>query len=122
MVLADAAWIGKVLANLLGNAVKYSAPDQPIFVTAESQGDFLAISVADRGPGIDPFEQQMIFDKFYRGRSYTDPAQRQRISGTGMGLAIAKAIVNAHGGAISVTSQLGHGSVFTFTLPVAKAS
>jgi signal transduction histidine kinase len=64
----------------------------------------------------------MTFDKFYRGRSYTDPAQRQRISGTGMGLAIAKAIVNAHGGAISVASQAGHGSVFTFTLAKAKAS
>ena len=57
----------------------------------------------------------MIFDKFYRGQG-----QRQRVSGTGMGLAIARAIVNAHGGAISVTSQLGHGSVFTFTLPIAK--
>jgi len=113
MVLADAAWIGKVLANLLGNAVKYSPPDQPIFVTAEQHGNFLAISVADRGNGIDSFEQQMIFDKFYRGQG-----QRQRVSGTGMGLAIAKAIVNAHGGQISVTSQLGHGSVFTFTLPV----
>jgi len=116
-VLVDAAWIGKVLANLLGNAVKYSPPDQPIFVTAEPQGGMLAISVADRGAGIDPFEQQMIFDKFYRGQG-----QRQRISGTGMGLAIARAIVNAHGGQISVTSQLGHGSVFTFTLPVAKVN
>ena len=117
MVLADAAWTGKVLANLLGNAVKYSPPEEPIFVTAERQGEFLAISVADRGSGIDPFEQQMIFDKFYRGQG-----QRQSISGTGMGLAIAKAIVNAHGGTISVTSQLGHGSVFTFTLLTAKAN
>ena len=116
-VLVDGAWIGKVLANLLGNAVKYSPPGQPIFVTAEPAGDLLAISVADRGAGIDSFEQQMIFDKFYRGQG-----QRQRVSGTGMGLAIAKAIVNAHGGQISVTSQLGHGSVFTFTLPIAKAS
>ncbi len=79
----------------------------------------LAISVADRGAGIDPFEQAMIFDKFYRGRSYRDPANGNRVSGTGMGLAIARAIVNAHGGTIAVTSQLGHGSVFTFTLPVA---
>ena len=115
--MVDAAWIGKVLANLLGNAVKYSPPDQPIFLTAEPRGDMLAVSVADRGAGIDTFEQQMIFDKFYRGQG-----QRQRISGTGMGLAIAKAIVEAHGGQISVTSQLGHGSVFTFTLPVAKAN
>ena len=113
-VLADPAWIGKVLANLLGNAVKYSPPDQPIFVTADPQGDMLAINVADRGAGIDPLEQGMIFDKFYRGQG-----QRSRVSGTGMGLAIARAIVNAHGGTIGVTSQLGHGSVFTFTLPIA---
>ncbi|HXE06328.1 MAG TPA: ATP-binding protein [Acidobacteriaceae bacterium] len=120
MVLADAAWMGKVLANLLGNAVKYSPLDQPIFLTAELQNDFVAISVADRGQGIDPFEQESIFDKFYRGRSYRDPALRQHIAGTGMGLAIARAIVDAHGGTISVTSQRGHGSVFTFTLPVAR--
>jgi two-component system sensor histidine kinase KdpD len=75
----------------------------------------LAISVADRGAGIEPLEQEMIFDKFYRGQG-----QRQRISGTGMGLAISRAIVNAHGGTIGVTSQLGHGSVFTFTLPIAN--
>jgi two-component system sensor histidine kinase KdpD len=120
-VLADTVWIGKVLANLLGNAVKYSPPGpsgqaQPVFVSAERQGDMLAISVADRGAGIDPLEQGMVFDKFYRGQG-----QRNRVSGTGMGLAICRAIVNAHGGTIGVTSQLGHGSVFTFTLPIARA-
>ncbi|MGA1982179.1 MAG: ATP-binding protein [Acidobacteriaceae bacterium] len=119
-VIADAGWIHKVLANLLGNAVKYSpavppAPAQPIYITADRVGDTVAISVADRGAGIDAIEQAMIFDKFYRGQG-----QRNRVSGTGMGLAIARAIVNAHGGAISVTSQLGHGSVFTFTLPIAR--
>jgi two-component system, OmpR family, sensor histidine kinase KdpD len=119
-VTADAAWIHKVLANLLGNAVKYSPADQPIYVSAEAQGDMLAISVADRGAGIDPLEQGMIFDKFYRGRSYRDPAERNRISGTGMGLAICRAIVTANGGAIGVTSQPGHGSVFTFTLPIVR--
>jgi two-component system sensor histidine kinase KdpD len=72
----------------------------------------VAFSVADRGAGIEPLEQEMIFDKFYRGQG-----QRERISGTGMGLAICRAIVDAHGGKIGVTSQLGHGSVFTFTLP-----
>jgi two-component system sensor histidine kinase KdpD len=71
-------------------------------------------SVADRGPGIDDYEQGLIFDKFYRGRD-----QRLRVEGTGMGLAIAKAIVEAHGGQIGVTSQLGHGSVFYFNLPLA---
>jgi len=114
-VLADAAWIEKVLINLLGNAAKYSPASQPVFVSAEPQGEMLAISVADRGEGIDPMEQSMVFDKFYRGQG-----QRSRVSGTGMGLAICRAIVNAHGGTISVTSQLGHGSVFTFTLPIAR--
>jgi two-component system sensor histidine kinase KdpD len=120
MVRADAAWIEKVLLNLLANATKYSPANQPIFVSADPQGDMLAISVADRGAGIDPLEQGMIFDKFYRGQSYRDPNQRNRIGGTGMGLAIARAIVTAHGGTIGVTSQMGHGSVFTFTLPIAR--
>jgi two-component system sensor histidine kinase KdpD len=71
-------------------------------------------SVSDRGPGIDDFEQALIFDKFYRGRN-----QRLAVQGTGMGLAITKAIVEAHGGTIGVTSQLGHGSVFYFMLPLA---
>ncbi|HEX9199224.1 MAG TPA: ATP-binding protein [Acidobacteriaceae bacterium] len=125
-VLADAAWIHKVLSNLIGNAIKYSPASpsgqaEPIFVSAEPQAaDMLAISVADRGAGIDPLEQGMIFDKFYRGQSYRDPTLRQRVPGTGMGLAISRAIVAAHGGAISVTSQLNHGSVFTFTLPIAR--
>jgi two-component system sensor histidine kinase KdpD len=118
--LADSDWVLKVLANLLGNAAKYSPASQPIFVSADQQGDMLAISVGDRGAGIDPLEQGMIFDKFYRGQSYRDPNQRNRVGGTGMGLAIARAIVNAHGGSIGVTSQLGHGSVFTFTLRIAR--
>jgi len=114
-VIADAAWIEKVLINLLANAAKYSPAAQPIFVSADPRGDMLAISVADRGEGIDPLEQGMVFDKFYRGQG-----QRMRVSGTGMGLAICRAIVTAHGGTIGVTSQLGHGSVFTFTLPIAR--
>ena len=114
-VLADKAWIEKVLVNLLGNAMKYSPQDQPIFVSADPQKEMLSISVADRGTGIDPLEEGMIFDKFYRG-----PSQRNQVSGTGMGLAICRAIVNAHGGTIGVTSQLNHGSVFTFTLPIAR--
>ena len=71
-------------------------------------------SVTDRGAGIDDFEQSLIFDKFYRGRD-----QRYTVQGTGMGLTIAKAIVEAHDGTISVTSQPGHGSVFSFELPTA---
>jgi two-component system sensor histidine kinase KdpD len=111
-VAADPVWMRKVLLNLLENAAKYSARD-PIEVRAEQAGDSVWISVADRGIGIDPREQSLIFDKFYRGRS-----QVQRVPGTGMGLAICRAILQAHGGTISVRSQPGRGSVFTFSLSV----
>jgi two-component system sensor histidine kinase KdpD len=113
-VVMDAVWIKKVLRHLLENAAKYSAPGSPIFVSSEVKNDRLITSVADRGAGIDDLERSMIFDKFYRGQS-----QRYRVQGTGMGLAIVKAIVEAHSGRIEVTSQLGHGSVFSFGLPLA---
>lgn len=106
--------IKDVLNQLLENAGKYSPPDAPVRISAEKRGAYVAVNVADRGPGIDDFEQSLIFDKFYRGKD-----QRYSVQGTGMGLSIAKAIVEAHGGTISVTSQLGHGSVFSFTLPYA---
>ena len=110
----DVAWIKKVLQHLLENAAKYSPPGSSIFVSAEAKNSRLITSVADRGAGIDDLERSMVFDKFYRGQS-----QRYRVQGTGMGLAIVKAIVEAHGGRIEVTSQLGHGSVFSFGLPLA---
>jgi len=113
-VRVDPARISEVLTHLLENAAKYSAPDTPIQITAEVRGRTLMVSVSDHGTGIDDFEQSLIFEKFYRGRN-----QRMQVQGTGMGLAIAKAIVEAHGGEIGVTSQLGHGSVFYFTLPLA---
>jgi len=112
-VLADVARAREALVHLIDNANRYSPAGHPIVITAERSGDFVAFSVADRGPGIDSLEQSLIFQKFYRGKD-----QRYAIEGTGMGLPIAKAIVEAHGGSISVTSQLGQGSVFTFTLPV----
>lgn len=114
-VRIDLLRISEVVTQLLENAVKYSPPGSPIHITGEQRGNMMMISVADRGPGIDDFEQTMIFDKFYRGRN-----QRLQVQGTGMGLAIAKAIVEAHGGEIGVTSQLGRGSVFYFTVPVAQ--
>ena len=113
-VRADLDRSKDILVQLIDNAHLYSPKDQPVTISADTTGDFVTLSVADRGPGIDPFEQGLIFDKFYRGRD-----QRYQVRGTGMGLPIARAIVAAHGGNISVTSQLGHGSVFSFTLPVA---
>jgi two-component system sensor histidine kinase KdpD len=114
-VRADLARAKEVLVQLLENANLYSEKDTPIIVSAENGGNFVTFSVADRGPGIDTMEQGLIFDKFYRGKD-----QRSVIQGTGMGLPISKAIVEAHGGTISVTSQLHHGSVFSFALPIAR--
>jgi two-component system sensor histidine kinase KdpD len=114
LVRMDVARITEVLVHLLDNASKYSAPGTIIQITAEHRDGEIVTSIADHGPGIDEIEQPMIFEKFYRGRD-----QRMLIQGTGMGLAIAKAIVELHGGAIGVTSQLGRGSLFYFSLPVA---
>lgn len=109
----DAARIKEVLVHLLENGAKYSPAGAPIRLTAEVKDQTLTINIADCGPGIDDFEQSLVFEKFYRGRN-----QRVQVHGTGMGLAICKAIVEAHGGRLGVTSQLGHGSVFYFSLPV----
>jgi two-component system sensor histidine kinase KdpD len=113
MVRMDAERIREVLMHVLDNAGKYAAPGTPIKVTGEVKSDRLVISVADRGPGIDSLEQALIFDKFYRGGG-----QRYTAPGTGMGLAIAKVIMEAHRGAIGVVSQLGSGSVFSISLPI----
>ena len=115
-VRADLERAKEALVQLIDNANLYSPKEEPITITAELTGDTVTTSVADHGPGIDDFEQTMIFDKFYRGKD-----QRYLVRGTGMGLPIAKAIIAAQQGAISVTSQLGHGSVFSFTLPVDHA-
>jgi two-component system, OmpR family, sensor histidine kinase KdpD len=112
-VRVDLARAKEALVHLIENANRYSPHDQPITITAEGNGDFVITSVADRGDGIEDPEQSLIFEKFYRGKN-----QRYTIQGTGMGLPIAKAIVEAHGGSISLTSQRGHGSVFSFTLPI----
>lgn len=116
-VQADFARAEEVLVHLIQNANLYSSPDHAITISAEEKDEFVQFSVADQGPGIGEAELSLIFDKFYRG---TD--QRYRVQGTGMGLPIAKAIVEAHGGTIGVISQVGHGSVFSFTLPIFKGT
>ncbi len=116
-VRMDLERIREVLMHLLENAGKYSKPGTPIKVSGELKDGMLVTSVADRGPGIDSFEQSLIFEKFYRGQH-----QRYSAPGTGMGLAIAKVIIEAHGGMIGVVSQPGNGSVFSFSLPVENIS
>jgi two-component system sensor histidine kinase KdpD len=111
----DVERIREVVMHLAENAGKYSKAGTPIKVSCEVNDGRLVTSIADRGPGIDSFEQSLIFEKFYRGQH-----QRYSAPGTGMGLAIAKVIVEAHGGTIGVVSQIGSGSVFSFTLPVEK--
>jgi two-component system, OmpR family, sensor histidine kinase KdpD len=115
-VLVDPAFLQKALCNLLENAAKYSGKGTPITVSAEAMQDRVAISVADQGVGIDDSEQALVFERFYRSRNRISHA-----AGTGMGLAISRAVVHAHGGDITVTSQPSRGSVFTILLPAAGA-
>jgi two-component system sensor histidine kinase KdpD len=112
LINMDLDRIIEVLVQLLDNAAKYSPADSVIHITAEMRDQSVVTSIADHGAGIEDIEQSMIFEKFYRGRN-----QRVTVKGTGMGLAIARAIVELHGGTIGVTSQLGRGSVFYFSLP-----
>ena len=102
----------EVITHLLENAAKYSSKGTPIRISVEQNGEELMIHVADQGSGIDATEQALVFEKFYRGRQ-----QRLVVQGTGMGLAISKVIVEAHGGSLSVVSQPGVGSVFSVHLP-----
>ena len=108
----DLSLAKRVLVHLITNAHLYSSTRQPIRIATEEQGGFHTVSVADEGPGIEAAEIDHIFEKFYRGRN-----QRYRVQGTGMGLPIAKAIVEAHGGTLRGCSRVGHGSIFSFTLP-----
>jgi two-component system sensor histidine kinase KdpD len=111
----DFDFIQQVLKQLLDNALKYSPAHSPLTISARAAEGRIVVSVADRGSGIDESDRMRIFDKFFRARDH-----RFRVPGTGMGLAIAKGIVEAHGGRIWVSSEPGQGSVFSFTLPGAS--
>jgi signal transduction histidine kinase len=111
----DAEAVGQALTNLIDNAIKYSADRRAIAVEARRDGDWLVLAVADRGIGIPPAEQRRIFEKFYRvGRSET-----QGRRGSGVGLALVRHVVEAHGGTVGVESAPGEGSRFTLRLPLA---
>jgi two-component system, OmpR family, sensor histidine kinase KdpD len=116
LVPLDAVSIEQVLLNLIENAVKYSPPEAPITIRAAAEAGQMTVEVMDRGRGIAPGEEARVFEKFYRVASDRDPG------GIGLGLAICRAIVVAHGGAISARAREGGGAVFRFTLPNAGAA
>lgn len=113
----DKVMIGRVFKQLLSNALKYSPPNSPLTVSAEVTALGIVVSVIDRGPGVAEDERDRIFEKYYRGR-----AVRGGAPGTGLGLASARAIMQAHGGQIWVTSPPSGGAAFHVSLAVAEAS
>jgi two-component system sensor histidine kinase KdpD len=113
-VSADAGLIRLVIRQIAGNALKYSQPGAPITVHAHAADAGVTIGVTDRGPGIPPEEQHRIFEKFYRGKQGSG-----HLTGMGMGLPIARQVVEAHHGRVWVDSRPGEGATFSFTLPLA---
>ena len=119
-VTIDAKRIRQVVDNILDNAIKYSEKGTKILVQARRTGAKLLVSVADQGIGIPAEEVERVFDRMYRIEQRL--ASESEIGGVGLGLAICKGLVEAHGGRIWVDSKLGKGSTFYFTLPIDTAS
>lgn len=113
-IQGDLAMLTNALHNLLGNAAKYARSGGWIGVRASSRGGTVEIRVADRGDGIPPEETRQIFEPFYRGGM----ALREQIHGTGLGLSLARKIVEAHGGSLAVESKPGVGAEFVLRLPL----
>ena len=111
LVPIDAVLIEQVLVNLLENAAKYTPAGSPVELSAWGEGQGVVVEVADRGPGVPQGDEERIFDKFYRVRPTTT-------GGVGLGLAICRAVIEAHGGRIWAENRAGGGAVFRFTLPI----
>jgi two-component system, OmpR family, phosphate regulon sensor histidine kinase PhoR len=116
-IRVDRDALADALVDLLQNAFKYTGPEKRITVLARAAGNAVEVVVQDNGPGIPGADQKRIFDKFYRGK---DPLERT-IEGSGLGLSMVKHVVEAHGGKVSVKSELGKGAAFTILLPIAEA-
>jgi signal transduction histidine kinase len=110
----DAAKLDRALLSVLDNAVKFNSPGGAIDAQARVSHDSVVIDVTDTGIGVSPDDQHRIFERFYR----TQEAARRSIPGAGLGLAIAKAIVEQHHGTIEVFSEPGAGSTFSMVLPL----
>jgi two-component system sensor histidine kinase KdpD len=114
LVRIDGVLIEQVLINLLDNGLKYTPVGRGIDISASASDAAVLVEVADRGPGFAPGEEERVFDKFYRG-------QTAESRGVGLGLAICRAIVEAHGGKIWAENRPGGGAAFRFTLPAKEA-
>ncbi|MDR2890119.1 MAG: sensor histidine kinase [Alistipes sp.] len=111
-VIADRKYIGQVLVNLVSNSIRYGTDGGWTRISVTGEGDKARVSVADNGEGIEQDDVPRVFERFFR----TDASRSREKGGTGLGLAIVKHIVEAHGETISLSSELGVGSVFSFTL------
>jgi signal transduction histidine kinase len=112
---ADQKRIGQVVMNLISNALKYSQPGGQLTIRAFSRdSQYVEVQVEDTGIGLTPDQQRQLFTRFY----HADTPFRDQVSDSGLGLVIAKGFVELHGGSISVQSQVGVGSIFSFTLPL----
>jgi two-component system sensor histidine kinase KdpD len=112
---ADRQRIAQVLMNLVGNAAKYSPPSAPITLSAHAENQFVQISVRDVGSGIAPEDKAGLFEPFQRGESAL-----RTTKGAGLGLAICKHLIEAHGGSIWVQEHPGPGALIAFTVPIAR--
>jgi len=110
--------VHQVLFNLLDNAVRFTPTGGAVTVSAHRHNGAVEVKVTDTGVGIPAEHLPRLFERFYRA----DPARSREDGGTGIGLAIARSVVEAHGGHIRAESEIGKGSVFTFDLPVASAT
>jgi signal transduction histidine kinase len=117
VLLADRARLAQVLDNLISNALKFTPPGGHVTVRTSRHTDVLVIEVSDNGMGISEEDQSQLFQRFFRTASATE----QAIQGTGLGLSIVKAIVEAHGGVITVESVAGEGTIFRVELPLTRA-
>lgn len=112
-VMLDARQIGRVLSNLVGNALRHTPEQGSVFVHAWPAANMVYVEVRDTGEGINADDLPHIFEQFYRA----EKSRSRATGGSGLGLAIAKGLVEAHGGKINVTSEIGQGTSFVFTLP-----
>lgn len=117
-VYADVLALKTILSNLIDNAIKYTPHGGQLTLGAQREGAFSRVIVADTGIGIDQKYIPHLFERFYR----VDKARSREVGGTGLGLAIVKHLVQVHGGEVSVTSEFGKGSQFSFTIPLSMAT